>query len=71
MMGDPFMHRVPAGFTVLNGFGKSTGLVQVEELGVLETPIALTNTFAVGAMATALVRQCVAAKPDSAAACRR
>ena len=48
--GDPFRNKVPAAATVLNGFGKSCGLIQVEELGVLETPIALTNTFAVGAV---------------------
>ncbi|MDP9900217.1 DmpA family aminopeptidase [Variovorax ginsengisoli] len=62
--GDPYLQRVPAGFTVLNGFGKSVGLMQVEELGVLETPIALTNTFAVPAVAAAQIRQCVAANPD-------
>ena len=59
--GDPFLQRVPAGFAVLNGFGKSVGLVQVAELGVLETPIALTNTFSVPAVAAAQIRQCVAA----------
>ena len=62
--GDPYLQRVPAGFAVLNGFGKSVGLVQVEELGVLETPIALTNTFAVPAMAAAQIRHCVAANPE-------
>ena len=61
---DPFMHRVPAGFAVLNGFGKSVGLLQVEELGVLETPIALTNTFAVPAVAAAQIRQCIDANPE-------
>ena len=45
--GDLFRDRVPAAAVVLNGFGKSVGLMQVEELGVLETPIALTNTFSV------------------------
>jgi D-aminopeptidase len=59
--GDPYLQRVPAGFAVLNGFGKSVGLLQVEELGVLETPIALTNTFSVPAVAAAQIRQCVAA----------
>ena len=44
-------NKVPARRRVLNGFGKSVGLVQVEELGVLETPIALTNTFSVPAVA--------------------
>ncbi|MGI4777770.1 MAG: P1 family peptidase [Janthinobacterium lividum] len=62
--GDPFLERVPAGFAVLNGFGKSVGLLQVEELGVLETPIALTNTFAVPAVAAAQIRQCVEANPE-------
>ncbi|HEY2255574.1 MAG TPA: P1 family peptidase, partial [Variovorax sp.] len=62
--GDPYLQRVPAGFTVLNGFGKSVGLVQVEELGLLETPIALTNTFSVPAVAAAQIRQCVAANPE-------
>jgi D-aminopeptidase len=62
--GDPYRQRVPAGFAVLNGFGKSVGLVQVEELGVLETPIALTNTFSVPAVAAAQIHQCVAANPE-------
>jgi len=62
--GDPFLDKVPAACAVINGFGKSIGLVQVEELGVLETPIALTNTFAVGAVAQAEIRQAVAANPQ-------
>ncbi|KXF75298.1 aminopeptidase [Paramesorhizobium deserti] len=62
--GDPYRDRVPAAATVLNGFGKSIGLMQVEELGVLETPIALTNTFSVGTVAQAQIRQCVAANPQ-------
>jgi len=63
--GDPYRDRVPAAAVVLNGFGKSIGLVQLDELGVLETPIALTNTFAVGAVAQAQIRACVAANPQS------
>lgn len=62
--GDPFRDKVPAASVVLNGFGKSVGLVQVEELGVLETPIALTNTFSVGTVATAQIRHCLAAHPE-------
>ena len=53
--GDPFADKVPAASAVINGFGKSVGLIQVNELGVLETPIALTNTFAVGTIATAQI----------------
>ncbi|ARP91285.1 aminopeptidase [Bordetella genomosp. 9] len=62
--GDVYRDKVPAAVSVLNGFGKSVGLLQVEELGVLETPIALTNTFSVGAVAEAQIRQAVAANPE-------
>ncbi|BDB24474.1 P1 family peptidase [Cupriavidus sp. P-10] len=62
--GDPYRDKVPAAATVLNGFGKSVGLVQVDELGVLETPVALTNTFSVGAVAQAQIRAAVAANPE-------
>ena len=61
--GDPFAHKVPAAAVVINGFGKSVGLLQVNELGVLETPIALTNTFSVGTVATAQIRAAIAAEP--------
>lgn len=63
--GDLFRDRVPAAAVVLNGFGKSVGLVQVEELGVLETPIALTNTYSVASVVTAQIRQCIAANPET------
>jgi D-aminopeptidase len=63
--GDLFRDRVPAAAVVLNGFGKSVGLLQVEELGVLETPIALTNTFSVAAVAAAQIRQCMAANSET------
>ncbi|GAB1578235.1 P1 family peptidase [Bordetella petrii] len=62
--GDPYRDKVAAAAAVLNGFGKSTGLVQVRELGVLETPIALTNTFGVGSVANAQIRAAVAANPE-------
>lgn len=42
-----FQNKVPAGFSVGNGFGKFAGSTQVEELGELETPILLTNTLSV------------------------
>jgi D-aminopeptidase len=62
--GDPYRDRVPAAGVVLNGFGKSVGLMQVEELGVLETPIALTNTFSVPAVAAAQIRAAIADNPE-------
>jgi D-aminopeptidase len=62
--GNLFLDRVPAASVVLNGFGKSVGLMQVDELGVLETPIALTNTFSVAAVAAAQIGQCIAANAE-------
>ncbi|OZI75159.1 aminopeptidase [Bordetella genomosp. 12] len=61
--GDPYRDKVPAAASIINGFGKSVGLVQVQELGVLETPISLTNTFGVGTVANAQIRQAIAANP--------
>ena len=61
--GDVFQHKVPAAAVTINGFGKSIGLIQVQELGVLETPIALTNTFAVGTLATAQMRAAIETNP--------
>ncbi|SAL63310.1 aminopeptidase [Caballeronia terrestris] len=59
--GDVYRSKVPAAASVINGFGKSIGLVQVDELGVLETPIALTNTFGVGTVANAQIRHAIEA----------
>lgn len=50
-----FLNKCTAAAYVHNGFGKTCGLLQVEELGTLETPIALTNTLNVGLAADALV----------------
>ena len=48
--GNIFHDKVPAASFVLNGFGKTVGLIQIEELGVMESPVMLTNTFSVGAV---------------------
>ncbi|MBR6008357.1 MAG: P1 family peptidase, partial [Clostridia bacterium] len=45
---NPFTEKLTAASCVFNGYGKTLGLVQVDELGTLETPIALTNTLNVG-----------------------
>ena len=59
---NPFVSKLPCASFVLNGFGKTAGLVQIDELGTLETPIALTNTMNVGlvhdAMVEYMVRRC-------------
>lgn len=62
--GDLFRDKLPAAAVVLNGFGKSTGLMQLNELGTLETPILLSNTFAVGTCANALIRRAIVTNPE-------
>lgn len=51
-----FREKLICSSYVINGFGKSVGLVQINELGTLETPIILTNTLSVGTCSTALVK---------------
>lgn len=62
--GNVFQEKVPAGLFVLNGFGKATGLAQVQELGTLETPILLTNTLSVFRAADALVNYMLEQNPE-------
>jgi D-aminopeptidase len=45
--GNLYQNKVPAAVFVLNGFGKSAGLSQIDELGEIETPIVLTNTLSI------------------------
>ncbi|TMW71841.1 P1 family peptidase [Alteribacter natronophilus] len=45
-----FREKVHGAGVVLNGFGKTSGLIQLNELGLLESPVMLTNTFAVPAV---------------------
>jgi D-aminopeptidase len=62
--GNLYRDKVPAACHVINGFGKSVGLVQIEELGTLETPILLTNTFGVGTCANTLIRRAIRENAD-------
>jgi D-aminopeptidase len=52
-----------AGVAVLNGAGEMTGSLQVAEWGVLETPVYLTATMAVGRVYDGAVAAAVAADP--------
>jgi D-aminopeptidase len=54
--GNVFQQKVPGAVFVGNAFGKLAGSTQVDELGTIETPIALTNTLAVGAVVEGLVQ---------------
>jgi len=53
--GNLFQEKVPAAIYVANGFGKLTGITQVEEMGSIETPVILTNTLSVPTAADAVV----------------
>jgi D-aminopeptidase len=53
-----------AGSHVLNGNGEMTGLLWIAESGLLETPIALTNTHSVGVVRDALISYAVRQAED-------
>lgn len=53
--GNLFRDKVPGAIFVGNGFGKLMGSTQVEELGEIESPIALTSTLNVPRVADAVL----------------
>ena len=53
---DVYQERLIAGSFVLNGAGEVAGLTQVQEWGLLETPILLTSTMNVGKVSDAAVK---------------
>ena len=55
--------RCRPGVAVLNGAGEMTGALQVAEWGLIETPIYLTSTMAVGRVYDGAVAAAVAAEP--------
>jgi D-aminopeptidase len=62
--GNIFRDKVVATCHVINGFGKPFGLIQLAELGQLESPIALTNTLSVPIVADALLDDLLAHNPE-------
>jgi D-aminopeptidase len=61
--GNIFHQRVIGSAFVLNGAGEVSGLTQVAEWGLIETPILLTNTLSVGACSEGTVRWMVTHYP--------
>ena len=59
-----YHNKLPAAIAIGNGYGKLAGYTQVAELGTLETPIALTNTLAVGPVMRGVVDIVLADTPD-------
>jgi D-aminopeptidase len=54
---------LPAGTAVLNGAGELTGSLEIREWGLLETPVYLTATHAVGRVYEGAVRVAIASDP--------
>ena len=61
--GNIFMERMNGGGFVLNGAGEVAGMTQLMEWGLIETPILLTNTMAVGAVSDGVARHMVEQYP--------
>lgn len=51
-----FQEKVLGSVHVINGFGKTVGSIQLQELGTIESPIMLTNTLSVPAVAEGTLR---------------
>lgn len=62
--GNVFKEKVAAATAIINGFGKTEGLVQIEELGTMESPIVLTNTLSVGTALETLVKYMLKDNPE-------
>ena len=62
--GNMFKEKVVAACYSYNGYGKSMGLVQVEELGTIETPILLTNTLNIGKVSDGLISYMLQDNPE-------
>jgi len=60
---DIFRHKVRAAVHTINGYGKVYGFEQVREEGLIESPIALTNTLNVALVADALIQQAIRRNP--------
>jgi len=58
-----FQDRVVGGGFILNGAGEVSGMTQLLEWGLIETPIFLTNTLSVGAVSDAAVKWMVERLP--------
>lgn len=54
--GNIYQNKVPAAVYLANAYGKLAGSTQVQELGNIETPIALTNTLNVSTGMEALIQ---------------
>lgn len=62
--GNVFREKVVASSYSFNGFGKSIGFVQIEELGSIETNIVFTSTMNVGKIADGVIEEALEKNPE-------
>lgn len=60
---DLYRRPVKGAYYALNGCGGLMGALQVEEFGMIDTPIGLTNTMGIGAVSEGLIRHALANNP--------
>lgn len=63
-LGNVWQNSVCAGSFILNGAGEMSGLIQVQEWGLIESPILLTNTHSVGTCSEAVVSYMTGIYPE-------
>jgi len=63
--GNVWRDRPKAMWDTINGCGELTSAVAIREFGLIETPIALTNSMCVGNAAMGLVEAALEANPDA------
>jgi D-aminopeptidase len=63
--GELFGNRVAAGAAVLNGAGEMIGITAINEWGMIETPIFLTSSMAIGRVYDAAVASLVGLIPEA------
>ena len=59
-----YNEKVVGAAYVFNGYGKSAGLIQIEELGQIETPIVMTSTLNVGKIMDGLLDEVLEQNPN-------
>jgi len=62
--GNLFKEKVVGASLSFNGFGKSIGFVQVDELGTIESNIVFTTTLNVGKIANGVVEEALEQNPE-------
>lgn len=62
--GSIFQEKVIGSSYVINGFGKTVGTIQLQELGVIESPILLTNTLSVPAVMEGTIHYLLEQNPE-------